>query len=73
MHLLCLVFGSVQETTSPSFGCGCFRADWESCKKESFVTVRVVRHWNSLLREVVGALPLDTSVVRLDGALRNLM
>jgi len=31
--------------------------------------MRVVKHWNRLLREVVDAPPLETFEVRLDGAL----
>ena len=30
-------------------------------------TVRVVRHWNRLLRDVLDALSLETFKVRLDG------
>ena len=41
-------------------------------RKKSF-TVRVVRHWNRLLRDVVDAPSLDTFKVRLDHALGNLM
>ena len=37
-------------------------------RKKSF-TVRVVRHWNRLPREVVDAPSLETLKVRLDGAL----
>jgi len=35
--------------------------------------MRVVRHWNRLLRDVVDALSLETLKVRLDGALSNLI
>ena len=41
-------------------------------RKKSF-TVRVVRHWNRLPRDVVGALSLETFKVRLDKALGNLI
>ena len=40
-------------------------------RKKSF-TVRLVRHWNRLSREVVDALSLETSKVRLDQAPSNL-
>jgi len=40
-------------------------------KKSS--TMRVVRHWNRLPRDVVDALSLETFNVRLDQALGNLM
>jgi len=40
--------------------------------KKSF-TLRVVKHWNGLPREVVEAPPLETFQVRLDGALSNLI
>ena len=32
-------------------------------------TIRLVRHWHRLPRDVVDALSLDTFKVRLDGAL----
>ena len=35
--------------------------------------MRVVGHWNRLLREVVGAPSLDVFKVRLDGTLSNLI
>jgi len=38
-----------------------------------FFTMRVVRHWNRLPIDVVDALSLETSKVRLDGALGTLM
>ena len=40
--------------------------------KKSF-TVRVVRHWHSLRREMVEALSLKTFEVRLDQTLSTLM
>jgi len=36
-------------------------------------TIRLVRHWHRLPREVVDAPPLETFKVRLDGALSNLI
>ena len=44
---------------------GRFRLD---IRKKSF-TVRVVRHWHRLHREVVDAPSLETLMVRLEGAL----
>ena len=41
-------------------------------KKESF-TVRAVRHWNRLPRDVVDAPSLETFKVRLGQALDNLI
>ena len=38
---------------------------------KKFFTVRVVRHWNRLSRDVVDALSLGTLKDRLDGALSN--
>jgi len=41
--------------------------------KKKFLTTRAVKHWNGLPREVVEAPSLETSQVRLDGALSNLV
>ena len=48
---------------------GRFRLD---LRKKCF-TLRVVRHWPRLPREVVAAPPLETFKARLDGALSNLI
>ncbi|PKU39264.1 hypothetical protein llap_10432 [Limosa lapponica baueri] len=40
--------------------------------RKKFFTVRVVKHWNGLPREVVDAPSLETFKVKLDGALSNL-
>ncbi|PKU45846.1 hypothetical protein llap_3847 [Limosa lapponica baueri] len=41
--------------------------------RKKFFTMRVVRHWNRLSREVVEAPCLEMFKARLDGALRNLV
>jgi len=41
-------------------------------RKKSF-TMRMVRHWNRLLRDAVDALSLETFMVRLDQALGSLI
>ncbi|KFW62543.1 hypothetical protein AS28_05021, partial [Pygoscelis adeliae] len=41
--------------------------------RKKFFTMRVVRHWNRLLREVVDAPSLEVFKARLDGALSNLV
>ncbi|KFQ55649.1 hypothetical protein N334_04734, partial [Pelecanus crispus] len=41
--------------------------------RKKFFTMRVVKHWNRLPREVVDAPSLETFKVRLAGALSNLM
>ncbi|KFQ90062.1 hypothetical protein N337_13572, partial [Phoenicopterus ruber ruber] len=38
-----------------------------------FLTMKVVRHWNRLPREVVDAPSLEVFKARLDGALSNLV
>jgi len=41
--------------------------------RKKFFTVRMVKHWNRLPREVVEAPSLETFKARLDGALSNLV
>ncbi|KFQ82605.1 hypothetical protein N337_07804, partial [Phoenicopterus ruber ruber] len=41
--------------------------------RKKFFTLRVVRHWNRLLLEVVDAPTLEVCKARLDGALSNLI
>ncbi|KFP13489.1 hypothetical protein Z169_04964, partial [Egretta garzetta] len=41
--------------------------------RKKFFTMRVVKHWNRLPREVVEAPSLGTFKARLDGALSNLI
>ncbi|KFM13956.1 hypothetical protein AS27_14585, partial [Aptenodytes forsteri] len=41
--------------------------------RKTFFTLRVVKHWPRLPREVVGAPSLETFKVRLEGALSNLI
>jgi len=41
--------------------------------RKTFFTMRVVKHWNGLPREVVEAPSLETFKARLDGALSNLV
>jgi len=41
-------------------------------KKKNMFTVRVMRHWHRLPREVVNAPSLETHKVSLDGALVEL-
>ena len=41
--------------------------------RKNFFTMRVVKHWNRLPREVVEAPSLETFKVRLDGTLSNLI
>jgi len=41
--------------------------------RKKFFTMRAVRHWNRLPREVVNAPFLDVFKARLDGTLRNLV
>ncbi|KFW69775.1 hypothetical protein AS28_02454, partial [Pygoscelis adeliae] len=40
--------------------------------RKKFFTLRVLKHWNRLPREVVDAPSLETFKVRLDGALSSL-
>ncbi|KFQ99244.1 hypothetical protein Y956_03773, partial [Nipponia nippon] len=48
---------------------GRFRLD----RRKKFFTMRVVKHWNRLPREVGDAPSLETFKARLDRALSNLM
>ncbi|KFP95908.1 hypothetical protein N329_01197, partial [Haliaeetus albicilla] len=41
--------------------------------RKKFLTLRVVKHWNRLPREVVDVPSLETFKARLDGALSNLI
>ncbi|KFO89913.1 hypothetical protein N320_04131, partial [Buceros rhinoceros silvestris] len=41
--------------------------------KNTFFTMRVVKHWNRLPKEVVDVPSLGTFKVRLDGTLGNLI
>jgi len=41
--------------------------------RKKFFTMRVVKHWQRLPREVADAPSLETFNVRLDGALSNLV
>jgi len=40
---------------------------------KKFLTVRVLRHWSRLSREIMDVPSLDVFKVRLDGALSNLI
>ncbi|KFQ02662.1 hypothetical protein N330_14270, partial [Leptosomus discolor] len=48
---------------------GRFRLD----TRKKFFTMRVLKHWHRLPREVVGAPSLGTSKIRLDRALSSLI
>jgi len=41
--------------------------------RNKFFTMRVVKHWNRLPREVVDASSMETFKARLDGALSNMV
>ncbi|KFQ82651.1 hypothetical protein N337_12491, partial [Phoenicopterus ruber ruber] len=41
--------------------------------RKNFFTMRAMKHWNRLPREVVDAPSLETFKVRLDGTLSNLI
>lgn len=42
-------------------------------RRKKFFTMRIVKHWSKLPREVVDVSPLETLKVRLNGTLSNLM
>ena len=50
---------------------GRFRLDIK--KKKKFFTIKVVKHWNRLPRDVVDALSVETFRAGLDGAQSNLV
>jgi len=54
-------------------GCKLKEGRFRSDIRKKFFTMRVVRHWNRLPREVVDAPYLETFKTRLDAALRNLV
>ena len=47
--------------------------EFELDTRKKFFTVRVVKHWNQLPREVVNTPSLEAFQARLDGALSNLI
>ena len=49
------------------------RVEFRSDIRKNFFTLRVVKHWNTLSREVAGAPSLETLKAWLDRALSNLM
>jgi len=61
----------------------CYRTRSNGCKlregrfrldiRKKFFTIRMVKHWNKLPREVVEAPSLETFKARLNGALSNLI
>lgn len=51
----------------------CKRGRFRLDIRNKFFTVRVVRHWNRLPREVVDAPSLEAFKTKLDGALSNLV
>ena len=52
---------------------GRFRLDIRLDIRKKFFTMRVVKYWNGLPREVVEAPSLETFKTRLDRALSNLI
>ncbi|KFP22088.1 hypothetical protein Z169_14273, partial [Egretta garzetta] len=53
-----------------------FKLNWGRFRldiRKKFFTMRMVKHWNRLPREVVEAPSLETFKARLDGALSNLV
>jgi len=54
-------------------GCKLKEGRFRSDIRKKFFTMRVVRHWNRLPREVVDAPSLEVFKARLDGVLSNLV
>ena len=51
----------------------CTNSNFRLVIRKKFFTMRVVKHWNGLPREIVEAPSLETFKTRLDRALSNLI
>ena len=67
------VKGAYKKDRGTLFSRACWIGQLRLDRRKKFLTMRVVKLWHRLPREVVDTPSLETFKVRLDGALNNLI